>query len=149
MGENVPRRRGRVLSPSTVRRVNGPQMTSEATREFFAALAVAQRPRRPGVPTDQAWIESLFGHVKGEWPHLEQITEAATLNAELGRVRRDHNQTRLHAGIGYLTPDDEHHGRGDAIRQTRIQGLQRARQQRIDSHRTNPKHKPQSPTQVG
>ena len=37
---------------------NGPQMTSKATREFFAALAVAQRLGRPRTPTDQAWIES-------------------------------------------------------------------------------------------
>ena len=91
---------------------NGPQMTSHATREFFAALAVAPRLGRPGAPTDQAWIESLFGHVKGEWPHLEQITDPNSLDAELDRVRRDYNQTRLHAGIGYVTPDDEHHGRG-------------------------------------
>ena len=33
---------------------NGPQMTSPATREFFAALAVVQRLGRPGAPTDQA-----------------------------------------------------------------------------------------------
>ena len=41
---------------------NGPQMTSKATREFFAALAVAQRLGRPRTPTDQAWIE--IGHVE-------------------------------------------------------------------------------------
>ena len=105
---------------------NGPQMASRATREFFAALAVAQRPRRPGAPTDQAWIESFFGHVKGEWPHLEAITDPNTLTAELDRTRRDYNGTRLHAAIGYVTPDDEHAGRGDAIRQACIEGLQRA-----------------------
>ena len=47
---------------------NGPQMTSTATRDLFAALAVAQRLRRPRTPTDQAWIESLFGHIKTENP---------------------------------------------------------------------------------
>ena len=99
---------------------NGPQMTSKATREFFAALAVAQRHRRPGAPTDQARIESLFGHIKTENPHLETITDPAALTAELDRARRDYNQTRLHAGIGYVTPDDEHHGRGEQVRQARI-----------------------------
>ena len=87
---------------------NGPQMTSKATREFFAALAVAQRLGRPGAHTDQAWIESLFGHIKTENPHLEQTRDPAALDAELDRVRRDYNGTRLHAGIGYVTPDDEH-----------------------------------------
>jgi transposase InsO family protein len=43
---------------------NGPQMTSLATREFFAGLAIAQRLGPPHTPSDQAWIESLFGHVK-------------------------------------------------------------------------------------
>ena len=68
---------------------NGPQMTSQATRELFAALAVAQRLGRPGTPTDQAWIESLFGHVKAENPHLEQIRDPAVLQTELRRARRD------------------------------------------------------------
>jgi len=40
---------------------NGPQMTSDATREFFAGLAIAQRLGRPHTPTDQAWIVTLKG----------------------------------------------------------------------------------------
>jgi putative transposase len=47
---------------------NGPQMTSGSTREFMALGAIHQHFGRPGTPTDQAWIESLFGHVKAEWP---------------------------------------------------------------------------------
>jgi hypothetical protein len=59
----------------------------------------------------------LFGHVKGEWPHLEQLTDPAVLDAELTRVRGIYNGTRLHAGVGYVTPDDEHAGRSEQIRQ--------------------------------
>ncbi len=119
---------------------NGPQMTSHATREFFAGLAIAQRLGRPHTPSDQAWIESLFGHVKGEWPHLEQITDPAVLTTELDRVRGIYNGTRLHAGIGYVTPDDEHAGRGEQIRQARIEGLRRAHHQRVTYHRRNRNH---------
>ncbi len=90
---------------------NGPQMRSHSTKEFTAASAIMQRFGRPGTPTDQAWIESLFGHVKGDWPHLEKIRDAGELTAELDRVRVEYNTVRLHAGIGYVTPDDEHHGR--------------------------------------
>jgi putative transposase len=50
---------------------NGPQMTSGSTREFMAMCAIAQHFGRPGTPTDQAWIESLFSHIKADWPHLE------------------------------------------------------------------------------
>ncbi len=72
-------------------------MTSHTTREFMAACAIMQRLGRPGTPTDQAWIESLFGHVKDEWPHLEHIRDTAELDTELNRVRRDYNTVRLHA----------------------------------------------------
>ncbi|MST32292.1 DDE-type integrase/transposase/recombinase [Acidimicrobiaceae bacterium USS-CC1] len=116
---------------------NGPQMTSDATKTFMAAMAVAQHHGRPHTPTDQAWIETLFGHIKGEWPHLERIDDPALLEHELARVRQEYNTVRLHAGIGYVTPDDEHDGRGDAIREARRQGLERARQQRLAYHRRN------------
>jgi transposase InsO family protein len=102
----------------------------------MAACAIMQRFGRPGTPTDQAWIKSLFGHVKAEWPHLEKIRHPGELELELDRARDEYNTVRLHAGIGYVTPDEEHHGRGDAIRQARIDGLAAARQARIDYRRT-------------
>ncbi len=48
-----------------------------------------------------------------------------------------HNTVRLHAAIGYVTPDDEHHGRGPAIRRARHAGMRRARAQRIKQNRAN------------
>jgi putative transposase len=96
---------------------NGPQMTSGSTREFLAMCAIAQHFGRPHTPTDQAWIESLSGHLKAEYPHLLQIRDPAILRAELAVVRHHYNTVRLHAGIGYVTPDDEHTGRGEAIQQ--------------------------------
>ena len=114
---------------------NGPQMRSHSTREFLAGVHIAQHFGRPHTPTDQAWIETLFGHVKGEWPHLEKIVDPGELEAELDRVRIQYNGIRLHASIGYVTPDDEHEGRGDAIRKARRDGLEQARQERLDHHR--------------
>ena len=119
---------------------NGAQMTSGSTREFMALHAIATHYGRPGTPTDQAHIESLFGHVKHEWPHLCGLAEAADLARELDAVRGNYNRVRLHAGIGYVTPDDEHQGRGSAIRRARMIGLARAREQRIAYHRgTHPR----------
>jgi putative transposase len=117
---------------------NGPQMTSGSTREFMALCAIHQHFGRPGTPTDQAWIESLFGHVKAEWPHLTKIGDPAVLRAELAVVREHYNSVRLHAGIGYVTPNDEHEGRGPAIRKAREAGLEQARLRRIAYHRANP-----------
>lgn len=114
---------------------NGPQMTSGSTREFMALCAIAQHFGRPGTPTDQAWIESFNGHLKTEFPHLLAITDPATLRAELAVTREFWNAVRLHAGIGYVTPNDEHQGRGEAIRKARQAGLEQARNRRLAWHR--------------
>jgi putative transposase len=95
---------------------NGPQMTSRATAVFMAGARIAQHFGRPGTPNDQAWIESFFGHLKTEHPHLELIEDSGELEAELTRLHGHYNTVRLHEGIGYVTPEDEHTGRGDAIR---------------------------------
>ena len=120
---------------------NGAEMTAADTRQFMALLAIAQHHGRPSTPTDQAHVESFFGHLKTEWPHLTGIADPAVLDAELGRVRTEYNTVRLHAGIGYVTPADEHHGRGPAIRRARTTGLKRARQRRIEHNRN---HRPGS-----
>jgi putative transposase len=105
----------------------------------MAAFAIMQRFGRPATPSDQAWIESVFSHVKGEWPHLERIRDPHELTLELDWVRAEYNTVRLHAGIGYVTPDDEHHGRGDALRQQRRDGLTAARATRLQYRRTKQK----------
>lgn len=114
---------------------NGPQMTSGSTREFLALCAIAQHFGRPGTPTDQAWIESLNGHIKAEYPHLLAIEDPATLRAELAVTRAHYNTVRLHQGIGYVTPADEHEGRGEGIRKAREAGLEQARLRRLATHR--------------
>ena len=81
---------------------NGGPMISTDTRAFMAAVAIAQHHGRPRTPTDQAWIESFFGHIKGEWPHLCDIDDPALLETELHRVRSDYNNIRLHEAIGYV-----------------------------------------------
>ncbi len=121
---------------------NGSQMTSISTRKFMALCAIATHFGRPGTPTDQAWIESFNGHLKAENPHLEAITDPAVLRAELTVIRTRYNNVRLHAGIGYVTPDDEHSGRGPAIRKAREAGLETARLRRLAYHRNQPQQHP-------
>jgi len=116
---------------------NGTEMTAIDTRKFMALMAITQHHGRPGTPTDQAHIESFFSHLKGDWPHLTAIREPNVLDGELARVRREYNTVRLHASIGYVTPDDEHHGRGPSIRRARAAGLRRARANRIAENRAD------------
>ncbi len=118
---------------------NGSEMKAIDTRQFMALMAIAQHHGRPGTPTDQAHVESFFSHLKGDWPTLTSITDPAALDTELARIRGQYNTVRLHASIGYVTPDDEHHGRGPAIRRARIAGLKRAHAQRINENRRRSK----------
>ena len=115
---------------------NGTEMHANETRRFMALCSIAQHFGRPSTPTDQAWIESLWGHVKREHPHLTTITDPAVLAAELERVQVHHNSVRLHEAIGYVTPNDEHDGRGDTIRAARTDGMRNADEQRRAWHRS-------------
>jgi len=101
------------------------------------------RPTRPG-------SKSLNGHLKAEYPHLLAIRDPATLRAELKITRAHYNGVRLHAGIGYVTPNDEHEGRGPAIRKARQAGLEQARLRRLARHRQARQTRPtQGPDDVG
>ena len=88
--------------------------------------------------------------IKIEWPHLLAITDPAVLRAELENVRIEYNTVRLHSGIGYVTPDDEHEGRGEAIRKDRGADLVQALQRRLAHHRSEREiNYPEDPTMLG
>jgi len=65
------------------------------------------------------------------------ITDPAVLAAELERIRVHYNNVRLHEAIGYVTPNDEHEGRGDTIRAARTNGMRIADEQRRAWHRSH------------
>lgn len=63
---------------------------------------------------------------------------------------REHYNGVLHAGVGYVTPDDEHEGRGPAIRKAREAGLKAARLRRLTYHREQRQVAPKpGPADVG
>jgi hypothetical protein len=94
-------------------------------------------------------VETLFGHVKREWPHLLAIRDPHVLRTELEIIRRRYNGIRLHAGIGYVCPNDEHEGRGEAIRKAREAGLEQSRQRRLAWHRQHRHQQDPGPGDVG
>jgi transposase InsO family protein len=115
---------------------NGTEMRATDTRRFMALCSIAQHVGRPSTPTDQAWIETLWGHVKREHLHLMTIDDPVVLAAELERIRALYNGTRQHEAIGYVTPIDEHDGRGDTIRAARTDGMRIADEQHRAWHRS-------------
>lgn len=115
---------------------NGSPMRSDSTLVFMSMSWIGTHFGRPGTPTDQAWIETQFGHLKEEFPYLDSIAEVEELRRELVLRRSHYNTVRLHQGIGYVTPDEEHRGLGEAIREARRVGLVQARINRIGYHQT-------------
>ena len=63
------------------------------SRKWLTEIVSVQQTS-PGTPTDQAWIETLFGDLKAEWPHLLAIRDPAILRAELPVVRAQYNGVR-------------------------------------------------------
>src|SRR5688572_23255328 len=101
----------------------------------MAGCRIARHFGRPGTPNDQAWVESFCGQLKGEDPHLDKITDAGDLEAELENRSHFYHKVRLHESIGYVTPDDEHEGRGDVLRQARRDGMTKAAETRISTRK--------------
>ncbi len=119
---------------------NGAQMRSGSTREFMALHAIATHYGRPGTPTDQAHIESLFGHVKYECAVPVRAPASGRPGARARRRPRAVQQRAPARRHRLRHPNDEHEGRGPAIRQARRAGLERARQQRLAYNRgTHPR----------
>jgi hypothetical protein len=71
-------------------------------------------------------------------PPGKAIDDPGVLAAELDRVRHEYNTVRLHVGIGYVTPDDEHEGRGARTRKARLEGMRQSRADRIAYRRRHP-----------
>lgn len=92
-------------------------------------VAVAQHAGRPGVPADQAWIESRSGTLKTDWFHLLAITDLAVVRVELDSARVEYNSQRLYPGRRLHPPfstSTEHEGRGPAIRKAHQDSLEQA-----------------------
>ena len=124
---------------------NGPAMTSTDTRAYDAhghrpAPRPAAHPHRPGM--DRVVLRAHQTRVAP--PQRDHRPRAA----ELARPRRIQHR-RLHEAIGYVTPDDEHHHRGEPIREARRQGLRRARQQRLDHNRRTTTTTPDNTPKLG
>ncbi len=82
----------------------------------------------------QAGLGRSGARAAGLGTHLDKTRDPGELEAELERIRVFHNTVRLHQGIGYVTPEDEHTGRGAAIRAARRAGLTQAHEARV-AHR--------------
>lgn len=59
---------------------------------------------RPGRPTDNAFIETFNGSLRDECLNLHWFETIADARGQIEAWRRDYNESRPHAALGYLSP---------------------------------------------
>jgi len=95
---------------------NGAPMKGATFLATLDALGVTKSFSRPGVSDDNAYIESLFRHLKyvPSYPRtgFHSVAQASHWVAHFVDW---YNHQHLHGSIGLVTPDDRHHGRDIAI----------------------------------
>lgn len=99
---------------------NGAPMKGATFLATLDALGITKSFSRPRVSDDNAFIESLFRHLKYV-PNYPTRGFATIQDARdwVERFVAWYNQEHLHSAIGYVTPDDRHHGCDVAILQNR------------------------------
>ena len=85
---------------------------------------------RPYTPDDNAWIETFIKYMKyhPECPEgFETVQDVVDWVTKFQRLYNNHP----HSSLGYVRPNDEHEGLGNAIRQQRKENLVTAKQNRL------------------
>lgn len=89
---------------------------------------------RPYTPDDNAWIEAFIKYMKYHPASLESfetVQDVINWVAKFQELYNDHP----HSSLGYVRPNEEHEGLGNAIRQKRKEDLRLARQRRLGFYR--------------
>ena len=89
----------------------GTQYTSKEFRLALKRLRMRGSMGRTGVCWDNAMAESVFASIKNELTHHARYETFAAARLDIANyVELFYNQTRLHSGLGYRTPNEVHYG---------------------------------------
>jgi len=90
--------------PKTIRVDNGLEFISKALDRWAYENSVTLDFSRPGKPTDNAFVESFNGRLRGECPNAHWFLSIAYARAKIEAWRRDYNESRPHTSLGWMTP---------------------------------------------
>lgn len=134
----------------------GAQMVSVTLTELYDLLGIRRSLSRPRVSNDNPQAEAGFKTLKyrSDWPG--RFASMADAVEHCARFFAWYNVEHHHTGIGLLTPDDRHAGRGQMIGRERQATLDRAfcaRPERFGGGRPSPPVQPErvwiNPPSVG
>jgi len=108
---------------------NGGPMKGNTMLATLHDLGITRSLSRPSVSDDNAHVESLFRHLKyaPSYP-AAGFDDLEAARRWVARFVSWYNTEHLHGAIGYVTPDDRHHGRDIALLAKRRELYEKARQ---------------------
>jgi putative transposase len=103
----------------TIHADRGSSMSSRTLALLFGDLGVTKSHSRPQVSNDNPFSESQFRTLKYRPGFPERFGSLADARAWCGPFFRWYNTQHHHRGIGLLTPETVHRGRGEQVRAAR------------------------------
>lgn len=89
----------------------GTQYTSKEFRKALKRLNLRGSMGRTGVCWDNSMAESVFASIKNELTHHARYETFAAARQDIANyIELFYNQTRLHSGLGYRTPNEVLYG---------------------------------------
>ena len=96
--------RGR--APEFIRCDTGPELTAHALTDWCTTLGARTHYIDPGLPLQNAWIESFNARVHDECLAIEEFTSLLEAEIVIADWRRDYNDYRPDSALGMLTPTE-------------------------------------------
>jgi putative transposase len=90
--------------PQSIRADNGPESTSKALDDWAHRHGVTLIFSRPGMPTDNPFIEAFNGRLRAECLDQQWFFSLKEARNCLEEWRRDYNTARPHTALGNQTP---------------------------------------------
>lgn len=122
-------------SQLTVLSDRGGQMKGSRTKaHLIGKWNIKLEFARPYTPDDNAWIEAFIKYMKYHPACPESFKTVQDVIDWVAKFRELYND-HPHSSLGYVRPNEEHEGLGNAIRQRRKENLRLARQRRLGFYR--------------
>lgn len=83
----------------------GCQYTSKLTTEILKEKGFQKSMSRPGSPNENQIIESFWKTLKLEMGRLKEHSVAEAKRKIVEYIEMEYNSSRIHSGIGYITPN--------------------------------------------
>ena len=146
--EQAIRQQGIEPGQLTVHADRGSSMRSKPVAFLLADLGVTKTHTRPYISTDNPYSEAHFKTIKYRPEFPDRFGSIEEGRAFCRPFFHWYNREHRHSGIGYLTPEDLHYGRGPAIRAQRQQVLAHAHTTHPERFRQGLPQAPELPTAV-